>query len=124
MKRTLTPLLLAALVAAAIPFTFAGDPQVQAPQATSQGSTQTPLVYGRSLMTPAERAAFRAQMLNARTQAERNALRIEHHRLIQARAQALGLRVPDQPRTMGPIPGGLRGTCLRGGMGYRYRMGF
>jgi hypothetical protein len=119
MKRTFTPLFLAAVVAAAIPLTFVGSPQTSAAQVTPQASTQVPLVYGRALATPEERAAFHAKLLGAKTSAELDAIRLEHHKLVQQRAQALGLRVPELPRAagLGPYPGGMRPACLRGGMG-------
>jgi hypothetical protein len=124
MKRTFKPLLLVALVAAAVPLTFAGDPQGPGPQATPQASTQPQPVYGRGLLTLEERAAFHAQMLNAKTPEERNTLWLEHQKLIRERAQTLRVQAPVRPPRIGPVAGGLQGTCLRGGPGPRHGYGY
>ena len=46
-------------------------------------------------------------MRNAASAEEREAYRIEHHKQMQARAEAQGLSIPDQP--------GQRGRGCRGG---------
>lgn len=75
----------------------------------------TAKVYGSQLMTQQERMEYRNQMRALKTQEERNAFRLEHHKKMQERAAERGLALPDAPpRTgagMGPGPGG------RGGMG-------
>jgi len=82
---------------------------VKKPSAGSQ-------IYGSQLMTPQERDAYRAKMRSARTQAERDQIRSEHHTEMQQRAKEKGVTLPDQPRGpggagaggpgKGPGPGG------------------
>lgn len=67
-------------------------------------------VYGSQLMTQQERNEYRQRMLNAKTDAEREALRHKHHARIQERAKAKGLKLPDEP------PAGMD-SRLGGGMG-------
>lgn len=68
------------------------------------------VIYGSQLMTQQERIEYRNQMRTLRTQEERNAFRLEHHKRMQERAAERGLSLPDSPpRTgagMGPGPGG------------------
>lgn len=71
-------------------------------------------VYGWQLMTDEERAEHRAKMRSATSSEEREAYRQEHHKLMQARAEAKGLTIPDQPGQRGR---GGRG-CRGGGQGY------
>ena len=70
-------------------------------------------VYGWQLMTDEERAEHRAKMRSATSDEERQAYREEHHKLMQARAEAKGLSLPDQPRQRGFGFG--RGYGCRGG---------
>ncbi len=51
-------------------------------------------IYGYSMMTPQEVADYQAQMGAARTGQERERLRIEHRRQMQARARAHGESPP------------------------------
>jgi len=60
-------------------------------------------VCGRELMTPAEAAEHRAKMWSAKTSAEREAYRAQHHAEMMARAKGRGV-------TLNP------GGCPRGGM--------
>jgi len=68
-------------------------------------------VYGWQLMTDEERTEHRAKMRSATSAEEREAYREEHHKLMQARADAKGLSLSDQPgqRSRG---------CRGGGQGY------
>jgi predicted secreted protein len=53
-------------------------------------------IYGSRLMTRAERIAHRAKLRQLKTEQERDAYRLEHHKLMQERAQAKGLTLPDE----------------------------
>lgn len=68
-------------------------------------------IYGSELMTPRERAAFRTKLRNARSFTEREQIRLDHHKAMQARAKAQGLTLPDTPPAlgggMGPGGGGM-----------------
>lgn len=88
-----------------------------------QDRTQT-RIYGSQLMTPAERATYRQRMRSANTRAERNRIRAEHHKQMQKRAKARGLKLPDMPaqpmhRGMQQQGGGMmkQKTGGRGGRG-------
>ena len=48
-------------------------------------------------MTPEERTGYRDKMRNAKTQAERDQIRAEHHATMQGRAKEKGVTLPDQP---------------------------
>jgi hypothetical protein len=54
-------------------------------------------IYGSQLMTSEERDAYRAKMRAAKTQAERNRIRADHHDAMQARAKERGVTLPDRP---------------------------
>ena len=74
--------------------------------------------YGSQLMTPQERLQYREQMRNAKTEQERQQLRLEHHQQMQQRARQKGVTLPDEPpanRGMGSGMGG--GGMGGGGMG-------
>jgi hypothetical protein len=70
-----------------------------APSAPSSAKPNNPrsAIYGRQLMTPEERAAYRDRMRSAKTAAERNEIRAQHHKDMQARAKERGVTLPDQP---------------------------
>ena len=70
-------------------------------------------IYGSQLMSSQERAEYRANMRNMKTQQERNAYRIEHHKRMQQRAQERNATLPDNP----PLKGGGMGP----GGGHRGR---
>jgi hypothetical protein len=59
-------------------------------------------VYGSQLMTPQERMDHRAKMRVAKTSAEREKIRKEHHDKMKARAKERGVTIPDEP----PVRGG------------------
>lgn len=76
------------------------------------------VVYGSQLMTPEERAEYRAKMRSLKTREERQAFRMEHHQKMQERAKAQGKTLPDMPPAQGggvTRPCGGPGPC--GGMG-------
>lgn len=58
-------------------------------------------VYGSQLMTARERMEYRQRMQSARTEAERLAIRNEHHERMRARAQEMGVTLPDAPPAQG-----------------------
>lgn len=72
-------------------------------------------IYGSQLMTQQERIEYRTQMRAMKTQEERNAFRLEHHRKMQERAKEKGLTLPDTPPAAGAGAGMGRGGG--GGMG-------
>ena len=81
-------------------------------------------IYGYQMMTPQERDEYRARMRNARTAAERQTIRDEHHTAMVERAKERGLTLPDRPTGAGPYgpgrgPGGAgpRGPGMGPGMG-------
>jgi len=83
---------------------------------TQQTQTQAQeQAYGYELMTPQERNEYQTRMRATKTEQEREALRLEHHKKMQERAKAQGKTLPDMPpadRGPGMGPGG------RGGYGY------
>lgn len=58
-------------------------------------------IYGSQLMTRQERIEYRNKMRSLKTQEERNAFRLEHHRLMQERAKEKGVTLPDVPPAQG-----------------------
>jgi hypothetical protein len=86
----------------------------QGSYAQSSSQNETP-IYGSQLMTQQERTAYRSQMRQAKTAEERERLRLEHHRQMQARAQERGVTLPNEPppaprHGMGMGPGGGPGS--------------
>lgn len=57
----------------------------------------TPPMYGWQLMTPQERAAYRAKLKGAKSASERAAIRAEHHQEMLERAKQQGVTLPDNP---------------------------
>jgi hypothetical protein len=100
----LSPAMLSVPVGAAD--TGNAEVKAQAPQA----------VFGSQLMTRQERIEYRNKMRNLKTPEERDAFRLEHHKLMQQRAKERGLTLPDEP----PAGGARMG---RGGMGPGSGMG-
>ena len=62
---------------------------------TSASSDQD--IYGAEVMTPAERAEFRAKMQSAKSSQERERLRVEHQAAMQSRAKQRGITLSDEP---------------------------
>ncbi|MBZ0160665.1 MAG: hypothetical protein K8G79_11105 [bacterium] len=114
-RRPIVPVLTAALALSA-GLALAADPEPAKEQAQTQKQEQ---VYGSQLMTPQERAEYRAKMRAAKTAEEREGIRKEHHKLMQERAKARGVTLPDEPpaRGGGMGPGGHRMGPGGGGMG-------
>lgn len=74
-------------------------------------------VYGAELMTGQERVDYHRRMRAAKTAQEREAIRLEHHKKMQARAKVQGKTLPDVPPE---APGMGPGKGLGGGMGPGY----
>jgi len=68
-------------------------------------------IYGRQLMTQEELAEHRAKMHSLKTNEEREAYRLEHHKQMQERAIEQGITLPDEA----PAAGG--GMGMGSGMG-------
>lgn len=122
--RKLSIAALAAALATAAAWSFAAD-SAPAEGVQNEPAPITRPARGWQLMTPEERAAHRDAMLNARTPEERQALREQQHKLMQERAAAQGIALPDEPGPYGrgwkhgrgpghgaaPGYGGGRGGC-------------
>ena len=108
MKRMVMGLVVAGVVSLWAGVAFSADPAP--PQEKTQTQKQE-RIYGSQLMTPQERADYRAKMHAAKTPEERENIRKEHHALMQARAKERGIILPDQPPAkgggMGPGGGGM-----------------
>jgi hypothetical protein len=113
-------------LALAVPgFAIAQAPAAEPARSTQQTQTQTQEpIYGSELMTPQERAEYQTRMRAAKTEQEREAIRLEHHKQMQERARAQGKTLPETPpadRGPGMGPGGGSGGMGPGGgkrMGY------
>ncbi|MBU4261299.1 MAG: hypothetical protein KKC76_05395 [Proteobacteria bacterium] len=70
-------------------------------------------IYGSQLMSPEEMAEHQAKMRSLKTNEEREAYRLEHHKMMQERAREQGVTLPDEP----PTPGGGMGSGSGMGMG-------
>lgn len=86
-------------------------------------------IYGSELMTMQERSEYQTRMRALKTEQEREAFRLEHHKKMQERAKAVGKTLPDMPPAdhgpgmapgggMGPGGGKGMGPGGRGGYGY------
>ena len=75
-------------------------------------------VYGSELMTAQERIEYHNRMRALKTEQERQAFQLEHHKLMQQRAKAMGKTLPDMPPAgMGPGMGKGMGQGM--GQGYK-----
>jgi len=97
---------------------------VMATSAVAQSNDQ---IYGSQLMTTAERNDYRERIRSMKTEQEREAYRLEHHKQMQERARERGVALPAEPPArrggggpgpgpgMGGGPGGPGGGGGRGG---------
>jgi len=95
-------------------------------QTTDQPARKSEPIYGYRMMNDQERNEYREKMRNARSADERQALRDEHHKAMQARAKERGVTLPDSPPPgKGPQGMGPRGEGMGpgGGMGPGAGMG-
>lgn len=74
-------------------------------------------IYGSQLMTPQERKEHRAKLRAAKTEQEREQIRIDHHKLMQERAKERGVTLPDAPPMRGKGMGPGSGKCGGPGAG-------
>lgn len=89
---------------------------------TMQGTVAEETVYGSQLMTEQERTEHRNTMRSFKTEQEREAYRVEHHKRMQERASEKGVSLPDSPQQRGKGMGrGDRSGQGMGGGGGRYR---
>jgi hypothetical protein len=109
MKHYFLPTVLAAALLPGVMTTAVAQEKV--PPAKEQAQDQE-YIYGSQLMTEQERAEHRAKMRAAKTEAEREKIRLDHHKKMQARAKERGVTLPDEPpprgggKGKGPAPGG------------------
>lgn len=96
--------------------------QAQVRQETQTQSQER--IYGSQLMTRQERAEYHSKMRSLKTNEEREAFRLAHHKKMQERAKEKGKTLPDMPPAqgggMGPGGGGMGsggGMGPGGGMG-------
>jgi hypothetical protein len=73
-------------------------------QTTDQPARKSEPIYGYRMMNDQERNEFREKMRNAKSADERQALRDEHRKLMEARAKERGVTLPE-PRGPGSGPG-------------------
>jgi hypothetical protein len=80
-------------------------------------------IYGSQFMTPQERTEYMNRMRSAKTEQERETLRLEHYKRMQDRARDKGVTLPNDPPkragSTGSGPGMNPGTGMApgGGMG-------
>jgi hypothetical protein len=89
-----------------------GTPRQQSQQQTRPQEQEQ--IFGSQLMTEEERTEYRDRMRAAKTQEEREAIRLEHHQRMQKRAAEQGITLPDEPPARG---GGMRGPGRGPGAG-------
>ena len=70
-------------------------------------------IYGSQLMTQLERDTHRATLRKMKTEQEREAYRLDHHKLMQERAAAKGITLP----AVAPAGGAGPGAGMGGGAG-------
>ena len=109
---------MAAAVAAAMMMTMTVT-LFAAEQPAGATAGQSEPIYGYRMMNTEERNEYREKMRNARSADERQAVRDEHHKLMEARAKERGVTLPE-PR--GPGAGG-QGMGPGAGMGPGSGMG-
>jgi hypothetical protein len=78
-------------------------------------------IYGYRMMNDQERNEYREKMRNAGNPDERQAVREEHHKLMEARAKERGVTMPEPRGHDAGGPG--KGMGPRDGMGHRGKMG-
>lgn len=100
MKSTLMFGLLGALVAS-LGVAQAEEAKTQAKDQAQQKTQAQERIYGSQLMTQQERNAYRQKMRAAKTQEEREQIRLEHHKEMQQRAKEKGVTLPDEPPARG-----------------------
>jgi hypothetical protein len=64
--------------------------------AAEQSAPKSEPIYGYRMMNEQERNEYRERMRNARSAEERQAIRDEHHKLMESRAKERGVTLPEQ----------------------------
>ena len=95
-------------------FAMAVDQATEQKEMQAQGQEH---VYGSQMMTAQERNEYRARMNAAKTNQEREQIRMEHHERMQERAKEQGVSMPDSPPPRGSGKGSGMGGSMGGGMG-------
>jgi hypothetical protein len=88
--------------------------------AAEQATPKSEPIYGYRMMSDQERNEYRERMRTARSGQERQAIRDEHRKLMEARAKERGVTLPGPrgPRAGGPGPrGGGPGAAMGPGAG-------
>ncbi len=96
------------------------------PAGTAQAQQKDEPIYGSQMMTEQERMEYRNQMMNAKSDQEREQIRMEHHTQMQARAKERGVTLPENPpmgKGMGPGKGMGSGMGTGSGMGMKKKGG-
>lgn len=83
-------------------------------QGNPPGASGGEVIYGSQLMTPEERAVYRAKLRAATTAEERVKIRAEHHKEMQERAKKLGKTLPPAPGGQGRPPAASGGQGIYG----------
>jgi hypothetical protein len=99
--------LLAAAVAAAMMTMTVSLFAAETPTPAGKPAAKSEPIYGYGMMTDAERNEFRGKMRNAKSEQERQSLRDDHRKAMEARAKERGVTLPEQrgPRSDGTGPG-------------------
>lgn len=118
MVRKSVAFILAAALSAGL---FAQAPAT--PPAESQAPAQDEIIFGHQLMTETERMEYRTRMRALKTAEERQAFRMEHHKLMQERAKARGITLPAMPPQRGMGQGSGMGNDKSMGPGRGQGMG-
>lgn len=101
------------MFAAALLFTAISGVVTAQPAGSGPLTADEAPIYGAQLMTQQERLEYRDRMRTARTQEEREQLRIQHHDQMQARAKERGASLPEVPPMRGGVgPGGGQGPGI------------
>ena len=83
--------------------------------AVSQSAGKT--TYGSQLMTQQERAEHRNKVQAAKTEQERQRMRVENHEAMQKRAKEQGMKLPEKVPSTGMHQGRMSGSGMMGGAG-------
>lgn len=83
---------------------------------TGTWAVDTP-IYGSQLMTNQERIEHRSKLRAAKTDQEREQVRLEHHEQMKLRAKERGVTLPDDPPAQGGGMGPGNGPGRGGGAG-------
>lgn len=94
-----------------------GQDKQQTQQQAQMQDEDPKMVYGWELMTVKEREEHRNKMRSLKTEEERTAYRMEHHKKMQQRAKERGVTIPEVPAVRGSGAGRGAGQGAGGGRG-------